>query len=505
MNIDNINTIWENTNVLLKSFNIYNLEQIISKSAIEHVKIQIQELVAKEQQEKDVRLEQEAIEQEAREKEAREQEAREQEAREQEARENVRLEQETIEKERLEKERLEKERLEQEEQEEQEEHEMLQQERLDQEMLEKEEQEQAVINKIQTLAVKAVIDKLNLGLTKNFANMFTDNIIDNTLKNIENNTALINIIKNTAINAVNTKIEEAKSLEEIPEQIEEVSEETKNLAKQVIIELIKKHNLLIQTIIAIKNAAIKGVANAIAPKDIIPPPLSDGVKIKTLDEELLELMDDFEENNILLNNATSNEDIENAKTKLLETDTNIKEIIDSPNIPDTDKDNTINALNKLLEAYQNEKNESIVKEQKYLDTIELLKKTILQKELEKYAEKEVLSKIPPPVAEPKNDVEPLMKNVAINKVTDTVKDEMINAALESKNDYMSMNIENDLKNAALTALYRALLGVPKKPIDITKPPTKYDIKITDKTYEYNEKGERKEIPELTKYDSILAK
>jgi hypothetical protein len=79
----------------------------------------------------------------------------------------------------------------------------------------------------------------------------------------------------------------------------------------------------------------------------------------------------------------------------------------------------------------------------------------------------------------------------------------------------TINIENDLKNTALTALYSALLGLPREPIepreprepiDISKPPAKFDILITDKTYEYDKKkGERKEIPELTKYDSILEK
>jgi len=167
------------------------------------------------------------------------------------------------------------------------------------------------------------------------------------------------------------------------------------------------------------------------------------------------------------------------------------------------------------------------------DITELIKQTAINKVLESL----------PKVAEPKIDVKHLIENAAINKVNDAVKDAFINdlkiklveketiiaenvkrnleeiaiktveratigSAKTAPGSSTGPNIENDLKNAAITALYRALLGVPRetiKPIDITKPPTDFDIRITDKTYTYDEKGERKEIPELTKYDRILAK
>ena len=167
------------------------------------------------------------------------------------------------------------------------------------------------------------------------------------------------------------------------------------------------------------------------------------------------------------------------------------------------------------------------------DITELIKQTAINKVLESL----------PKVAEPKIDVKHLIENAAINKVNDAVKDAFINdlkiklveketiiaenvkrnleeiaiktveratigSAKTAPGTSTGPNIENDLKNAAITALYRALLGVPRetiKPIDITKPQTDFDIRITDKTYTYDEKGERKEIPELTKYDRILAK
>jgi hypothetical protein len=167
----------------------------------------------------------------------------------------------------------------------------------------------------------------------------------------------------------------------------------------------------------------------------------------------------------------------------------------------------------------------------------------------------------PKVAESKIDVKPLIENVAINELKDELRDLVNNAIINDlktgitakdlalknlieanvKRDLeeiakkvvtsattssatsssaetgsvavasasSTINIENDLKNTALTALYSALLGLPREPrepIDISKPPAKFDILITDKTYEYDKKkGERKEIPELTKYDSILEK
>jgi hypothetical protein len=111
--------------------------------------------------------------------------------------------------------------------------------------------------------------------------------------------------------------------------------------------------------------------------------------------------------------------------------------------------------------------------------------------------------------------EPLIKNAAINAVKDALITELskkIAAQVSTPSVTRppvtispAMNIENDLKNAALTALYNALLGVPREPIDISKKPLKFDVLITDKTYKYDEKGQPVEEKELTKYDSILAK
>ena len=162
------------------------------------------------------------------------------------------------------------------------------------------------------------------------------------------------------------------------------------------------------------------------------------------------------------------------------------------------------------------------------------KKSNLQKELEKIAINKVVESLSK-VAEPKIGVTSLIEDTAINAVKDAVTNDLKTQLQISKEDSIKRdleeiakrtvadavtsstaplsttgsNIENDLKHAAITALYRALLGVPREqiePIDPTKKPSNFDVLITDKTYKYDEKtGERKEIPELTKYDSILAK
>ena len=285
-------------------------------------------------------------------------------------------------------------------------------------------------------------------------------------------------IKDTAIQSIDAKVEEQqKSSKEkaIIENIETVAKnalsaeliasQTKNLAKQIISNLIKKHSALIQTIIAIKKAAIATVTSAVTPKDItelIKQTAIEKVNTLVLEEQLY---DEFEKNKVI-----------------------------------------IEPLN------------------------------ILQKELENIAIQTTLSSLPK-IAEPKNDVESSIKNTAINALKDSVMTNVIeyNKYLVNINDRLidtmitkdleniakttlvnellkksvpgsstGSNIENDLKHAALTALYSALLGVSKEHVDPSKPPSEYDILITDKTYDYKD-GKQTEIPELTKYDSILAK
>ena len=356
-------------------------------------------------------------------------------------------------------------------------------------------------------------------------------------------------IKETAIQELNKQILQM-STQELPENI-------KTLAKQIILKFIKTHLPLIQTIIAIKKTAIAAVTGAVAPKDItelIKQTAIEKVNTLVLDEELY---DEFE--NINQEIKTINQEIEtiNEEIKTIE-DIQSPNDEDNKNLSDkrnelvkktTDQQQLLQQMTKIAEKeidlarkmriYQelakkykellsvDNANQYLTQIQYLNGIVNALKQSILEKELENIAIKTTLSSLPkpppPPVAEPK---EPLIKNAAINAMKDALITELSKkiAAPVSTGPVSTgpvstgpvstapvitapaINIENDLKNAALTALYRALLSVPREPVDPSKKPTKFDVLITDKTYKYDEKtGERKEIPELTKYDSILAK
>jgi hypothetical protein len=337
-------------------------------------------------------------------------------------------------------------------------------------------------------------------------------------------------IKETAIQSVQSQLkEQQKGLTE--------EEKIKNLAKQIILNLIKKHLPLIRTIVAIKKAAIEAVKK--------------NTNIESIEEQLLKVVDEFNNLNIAMNEAKTNEDRKAIENKLNETLEQLNQLLKSHNnmaktITDKDIQNT--ALQNEIDILNIMNNAANIKSQMpYLVGLEnelaALKQTNLQNELKNVAINKVLTSLPK-VAEPKIHVKHLIENYAINKVNDAVKDAVINdlktgitakdlalknlieanvkrnleeiaiktveratigSAKTAPGSTTSPNIENDLKNAAITALYRALLGVPRKPIDITKPQDKFDIRITDKTYTYDEKGQPVEDTKLTKYDSILAK
>ena len=361
-------------------------------------------------------------------------------------------------------------------------------------------------------------------------------------------------IKETAINRLNTKAQQditekiklvaidAVTSELVTSQIKETAIQELNkqilpmltqetLAKQIILELIKKHSALIQTIIAIKKAAIEAVKKS--------------TDITLIEKHLENLAEEFETWNKKMKDVKTKQQKDDAIIKLTEIEENFKQSLETHNNLAkniTDNDKQIAALKKKNEILNRIHNENIKSQMPYLvgleNTVAELKQSILQKDLENIAIQKTLSSLPK-IAEPKNDVESSIKNTAINALKDSVMNNVIeyNKILfeDNKNLIETMitkdleniakttlvnellkksvpgsstgsNIENDLKHAALTALYSALLGVSKEHVDPSKPPSEYDILITDKTYKYDEKtGERKEIPEFTKYDSILAK
>ena len=298
--------------------------------------------------------------------------------------------------------------------------------------------------------------------------------------------------------------------------------------KEIIKFFISIHLPLIKTIIAIKTAAINAVKNS--------------TTTKSIDEQLQDLLVELEDYNKIMNDTTKTKDerknAEEERKKTLEAYKNLVKTI-------PDKDKKIAALEILLEKSEQSNNSNKESNVRLQTEIVELKQTNLQNELKNVAINKVLSSLPK-VAEPKIDVKPLIENAAINEVKDAVKDAVINdlriklldtetklkSSIEAnvKNVKRNLeefaiktvekettgiantapvtstgpNIENDLKNAAITALYRALLGVSKEHVDPSKKPDKYDVLITDKTYTYDENGQPVEDTKLTKYDIILA-
>ena len=339
-------------------------------------------------------------------------------------------------------------------------------------------------------------------------------------------------IKETAIQSLQKQLKEVEEKEE---------EEIKNLAKQIILNLIKTYLPSIQTIIAIKKAAIEAVKK--------------NTNIESIEQQILKLIDEFEKVNKILNDAKTKKERDDLILKSTNIETQLKQSLQSHNNMAkniTDYEKQIAALQNEIDILNKMNNANIKSQMPYLvdleKTVAELKQTNLQKELENVAINKVLTSLPK-VAEPKIDIKPLIENAAINKVKDALNNAVINdlktklvdtetklnssieanvknvkrnleeiaiktveratigSAKTAPGSSTGPNIENDLKNAAITALYRALLGVPRetiKPIDITKLPTDFDIRITDKTYDYKD-GKQTEDTKLTKYDSILAK
>ena len=393
-----------------------------------------------------------------------------------------------------------------------------------------EEEEQDATNKIKPVAIDAVTTEL---ITSQIKETAINRLNTKAQQDITEKIKLVAIDAVTS-ELVTSQIKET-AIQELNKQIlPMLTQET--LAKQIILELIKKHSALIQTIIAIKKAAIEAVKKS--------------TDIESIEKQLENLAEEFETWNKKMKDVKTKKQIDDAIIKLTEIEEKFKKSLETHNnlaINITDKDKQIAALKKKNEILNRIHNENIKSQMPYLvgleNTVAELKQSILQKDLENIAIQKTLSSLPK-IAEPKNDVESSIKNTAINALKDSVMNNVIeynkilfedNKNLVHINDRLSYtmitkdleniakttlvnellkksvpgsstgsNIENDLKHAALTALYSALLGVSKEHVDPSKPPSEYDILITDKTYKYDEKtGERKEIPEFTKYDSIF--
>ena len=495
-----IDNIWNKTDILINDFKKYHLEKKISKVAIEYVKTQIQQLEEKKQQ--NAREEKAIGEIELAAKDALSAELMASQIKDTAIRaidtkveDDIKEQQTTRE-------------------------------------------EKAIIENIELVAKDALATELMASQIKNTAVRELQSKVEEDKKlqsakisSEENNTIKENIetlAKNTLTSELMASQIKDTAVRELQFQVKK-EDETKNLAKQIILELIKKHSALIQTIIAIKKAAIEAVKKS--------------TDIESIEKQLENLAEEFETWNKKMKDVKTKKQIDDDIIKLTEIEEKFKKSLETHNNLAkniTDKDKQIAALKKKNEILNRILNENIKSQMPYLvgleNTVAELKQSILQKDLENIAIQKTLSSLPK-IAEPKNDVESSIKNTAINALKDSVMNNVIeyNKILfeDNKNLIETMitkdleniakttlvnellkksvpgsstgsNIENDLKHAALTALYSALLGVSKEHVDPSKPPSEYDILITDKTYKYDEKtGERKEIPEFTKYDSIF--
>jgi hypothetical protein len=293
-----------------------------------------------------------------------------------------------------------------------------------------------------------------------------------------------NKIKNTAIQAIKDKEDDELQV------VEEIEYEEEKDIQNTATNAVATESTASQIKEAAKNAVINGVktknvAHDIA-TDIVSTALTN-VNIKTLAKQII--MTFIKKYNSLrrailaikkaaiaaLTNAVATK----YNTELIQ-QTAIKKINDNvPRLLTEVAESNIDVKNPLIENYAiNEVKDAVINDLriKLLDTETKLKSTI------------------------EANVKRNLEEIAIK----TVERETTGNTKTAPTSTTGPNIENDLKNAAIIALYRALLGVPREPVDISKKPDKYDVLITDKTYNYNDKGEPVEDTKLTKYDRILA-
>jgi hypothetical protein len=471
----NINNIWEKAEKLVTSFKKYDLEKRILKTAIEYINTQIQ--VAKEEQEtQETQETQEKLVNEI---------------------ENASVEAVSSE---------------------------------------------LIASKIKDVSIQGVKERLLLAkeeketkeTQETYENVKTQ--IETSANRVVKNEIVINQIKEIATETVKDNI--GFTSPDIDNTMDanfsDIITDKNTIVKQIISKLIEKHLPLIETFIAIEKKAIATVTSAVTPKDITE--LIKQTAIEKVDTLVLEekLYNSFEKNQIYIKNINQEiEDLENNQSPNDEDNKNlsdkrselIKKTAEQRKLLEqmagiAAKESVlakkISIYNSLVQKYKellsgDTTNQYLTQIQNLNGIVNALKKSILEKELENIAIKTTLSSLPKPppplVAESK---EPLIKNAAINAVKDATITELskkIAAPVSTApvSTAPAVNIENDLKNAALTALYRALLGVSKEHVDPSKKPTNFDVLITDKTYKYDDKRNRKEISELTKYDSILAK
>jgi chromosome segregation ATPase len=276
-------------------------------------------------------------------------------------------------------------------------------------------------------------------------------------------------IKRKAITEVDKKINN---------QITDKDKQIELLKRLIILRFIKKLLPFIQAIIEIKRKAIiETKRKAITEVD----------KKTNINELLTQLIDEFEKYNEILNNPKSSEDaMSNATKNLSEINNQITNLINQI----TDKDKQIELLKGQIERYNRiiATYNKVIQELQKRFNIEILNQT--NKGVEEKIIKEMIE----------NHAKDIAKLVLHDRISQIRPTSTIHISKPATAPILPIN---DLKNTAMMGLHNNLMRIVREPIDVSKPPSNYDVLITDKTYKY-ENGKPIEIPEFTKYDSILA-
>ena len=392
-------------------------------------------------------------------------------------------------------------RLEQEKEEEKE-RQRLEQEK---ETLRLEEEYENMKTNIEKTAMDAIVRELDKIQIKNATSMVTSNFVNDTLTRASNNIVVTDNIKRSSIDAVTAELMAAIKINDLTQYIQKTAinavnkelnmYETRNLASNYANDIMNEtmDKILDNTTLinSIKQTAINAVSSELTKtqiKDVVPT--DETSDIKYLEKQLLDMIDDFQATNKIFTDEQSKKITDKTSTegRLKEKDEQISELLSTISPEDLANLEKNEEVKQKLDIYKRNKIDAVPLGSDIESSIENVAKNevnenIVKRDLEEVAKTEV-------------------KNIANESQATATEVTDVQAPT-------TVNIENDLRNAALVAIYRALLEVPREPrepIDITKPPSNYDVLITDKTYRYDEKtGKRKEIPELTKYDSILAK
>ena len=282
-----------------------------------------------------------------------------------------------------------------------------------------------------------------------------ETLIQTTAKDAVTNELISNQIKEAAIRNIKTILENKKR-KDIEEQIQTTATAAvKNgiMVNQIILKLIKLKLPLIRAIIDIKEAAMKAVSKWITPTKTI-------TGIETLIQTTAK-------------DAVTNELISNQ----------IKEA----------------AIRDIETNLENQKRKGI-EEQIQTTATAAVTNEIMASQIKQSAKDAVSKGITP--TKTITDIKASIETTAIDRVTsELISNQIKQAAVKAVSERLKIQpIEESIKTTAINAVNVAL---SVKPIDSRPLHSKFDVLITDKTYEYDEETRKqKEITHLTKNDTI---